>query len=104
MVSPAGGLFVSSTEHRIYMAPSRPGWTTQNGVRIWPVEGYLVEGPRTTDWLGAKVVKHHRTIGTTVGLLIQAGFTIEHLEEFCPTPEQIAARRSFPTEGSDRCS
>jgi hypothetical protein len=38
------------------------------------------------------VVKHNRTIGTTLNLLIQSGFTIEHVEEFCPTPQQIAAR------------
>ena len=94
----AGGHLVFSTEHPIYMAPSRPGWITQNGVRTWPVDGYLVEGPRTTDWLGARVVKHHRTIGTTVGLLIEAGFTIEHVEEFRPTPEQIAARPEFADE------
>ncbi|HLY78865.1 MAG TPA: class I SAM-dependent methyltransferase [Caulobacteraceae bacterium] len=93
-----GGRLVFSTEHPIYMAPTHPGWTLQGGVKTWPVDGYLREGPRTTDWLGARVIKHHRTIGTTLGLLIQAGFTIEHVEEFCPTPEQIAVRPDLADE------
>ncbi|MBV9747245.1 MAG: hypothetical protein JO157_00370 [Acetobacteraceae bacterium] len=59
---------------------------------------YLVEGPRTTDWLAEGVVKHHRTIGTTLNLLIEAGFTISHVEEFGPTDEQIAARPELAEE------
>jgi SAM-dependent methyltransferase len=93
-----GGRLVFSTEHPIYMAPTRPRWLTHEGVKTWPVDGYLREGPRTTDWLGARVVKHHRTIGTTLNLLIGAGFTIEHVEEFCPTPEQIAAQPELADE------
>ena len=93
-----GGRLVFSIEHPIYMAPANPGWLTHEGAKTWPVDGYLLEGPRTTDWLGARVVKHHRTIGTTLGLLIQAGLTIEHVEEFCPTPEQIAARPELADE------
>jgi hypothetical protein len=57
-----------------------------------------VEGPRTTDWLAKGVVKHHRTIGTTLNLLIRSGFRIEHVEEFCPTAEQIAAKPSLTEE------
>jgi hypothetical protein len=44
------------------------------------------------------VVKHHRTIGTTLNLLIQAGFSIGHVEEFRPTDEQIAARPDLAEE------
>jgi SAM-dependent methyltransferase len=93
-----GGRLLFSTEHPIYMAPSHPRWLTHEGVTAWPVNNYLLEGPRTTEWLGARVVKHHRTIGTTLGLLIAAGFTIEHVEEFRPTPEQIAARPELADE------
>ena len=75
------------------MAPTSPGWTSgPEGRLIWPLNQYLVEGPRTTDWLAPGVVKHHRTMGTTLNALIAAGFTITHVEEFCPTPEQIAAQ------------
>lgn len=87
-----GGHLVLSTEHPIFMAPTRPGWATDaEGRRTWPVDRYLVEGPRSTDWLSTGVVKHHRTVGTTLNLLIRSGFAIEHVEEFCPTAEQIAA-------------
>jgi hypothetical protein len=57
-----------------------------------------VEGPRTTDWFAKGVVKHHRTIGTTINRLIAAGFAIGHVEEFCPTDAQIAARPELAVE------
>jgi len=57
-----------------------------------------VEGPRTTNWLAKGVVKHHRTIGTTLNLLIQCGFTIQHVEECCPTADQIAAKPELAEE------
>jgi SAM-dependent methyltransferase len=94
-----GGHFVFSTEHPIYTAPTKPGWSIDaEGRKTWPIDRYLVEGPRTTDWLAKGVVKHHRTIGTTLNLLIQSGFTIGHVEEFCPTAEQIAARPELEEE------
>ncbi|MBZ9796194.1 class I SAM-dependent methyltransferase [Mesorhizobium sp. ES1-4] len=86
------GRFVFSTEHPIYMAPTNPGWSIDGeGRKTWPVGRYLVEGPRRTDWLAKGVVKHHRTIGTTLNTLIRTGYTIEHVEEFRPTDAQIAA-------------
>lgn len=86
-----GGDFVFSTEHPIFMAPRRAEWTNdQDGRPTWPVDSYLMEGPRTTDWLAPGVVKYHRTLGTTLNALTGAGFTIRHVEEFGPTPSQIA--------------
>ncbi|KRB21084.1 MULTISPECIES: class I SAM-dependent methyltransferase [Mesorhizobium] len=94
-----GGHFVFSTEHPIYMAPTRPGWVIDaEGRRTWPVDRYLVEGPRETDWLAKGVVKHHRTIGTTLNALIKSGFTIGHVEEFRPTDAQVAARPELAEE------
>ncbi|MDX8508064.1 methyltransferase domain-containing protein [Mesorhizobium captivum] len=94
-----GGFFVFSTEHPIYMAPTNPGWSVDAaGKKKWPVDQYLVEGPRTTDWFTKGVVKHHRTIGTTLNSLIQAGFAIGHVEEFRPTKAQIAARPELAEE------
>lgn len=94
-----GGHFVFSTEHPIYMAPTNPGWSIDGeGKKTWPVDRYLVEGPRTTDWLAKGVVKHHRTIGTTLNTLIGTGFTIEHVEEFRPTDAQIAATPGLAEE------
>jgi SAM-dependent methyltransferase len=95
----SGGRFVFSTEHPIYMAPSHPAWSTgDDGHQTWPVDGYLTEGPRTTDWFAPGVVKHHRTIGTTLNSLIRVGFTITHVEEWGPTDEQISANPQWARE------
>jgi len=94
-----GGYFVFSTEHPIFMAPTSPGWSIDAaGRKTWPVDQYLVEGPRRTDWLAKGVVKHHRTIGTTLNALIRSGFTIGHVEEFRPTDVQIAAKPELAEE------
>jgi SAM-dependent methyltransferase len=94
-----GGRLVFSTEHPIYMAPSKPGWSTDaEGRTVWPVDGYFHEGPRITDWLAPGVVKQHRTIGTTLNALIGCGFTVDRVEEFCPTPEQIRERPELAEE------
>ncbi len=87
-----GGRLVFSIEHPIFMATRKPGWIVDAEGRIsWPVDGYLVEGPRITDWLAESVVKQHRTMGTTLNTLVDLGFTITHVEEWGPTDEQIAA-------------
>lgn len=94
-----GGSLVFSVEHPIYMAPARPGWlAAENGRKTWPLDGYSLEGPRTTNWLADGVIKHHRTIGTTINQLIAAGFEIGHLEEFRPDDAQIAANPALAEE------
>jgi ubiquinone/menaquinone biosynthesis C-methylase UbiE len=95
------GHLVFSVEHPIYTAPSHPGWSVDadSGRKTWPIDGYSVEGPRTTDWLAKGVIKYHRTIGTHLNLLIHLGFTIAHVEEWSPSDNQIAAR---PELGEER--
>ncbi|AUX25689.1 SAM-dependent methyltransferase [Sorangium cellulosum] len=94
-----GSHFVFTTEHPIFMAPTRPDWSADDeGLRIWPLNQYLVEGPRTTDWLTRGVIKHHRTLGTTLNTLIRAGFTVRHVEEWQPSPEQIARHPELAEE------
>jgi SAM-dependent methyltransferase len=93
------GHFVFSIEHPIYMASMNPGWlTTGDGGRTWPVDHYAVEGPRVTDWLAKGVRKQHRTLGTTLNTLIDAGFAIRRVDEWSPTPEQVAAQPSLADE------
>ena len=88
-----GGFLVASLEHPIYTAPTAPGWSVDAaGRKTWPIDSYLEEGPRSTDWLAKGVIKQHRTIGTTVKLLLRLGFTLTHLEEWSPSDAQIAAR------------
>jgi len=94
-----GGRLVASVEHPIYTAPSAPGWSRDAaGREVWPVDRYLEEGPRITDWLAEGVIKQHRTIATYVALLLRAGFTLAHLEEWGPTAEQIADHPEFAIE------
>ena len=88
-----GGCFVWSVEHPIYTAPLDPGFDTDpaTGRSTWPVDHYLDEGPRTTNWLAPGVVKHHRTIATYLSHLLQAGFELTHLVEWGPSLEQVAS-------------
>jgi SAM-dependent methyltransferase len=94
-----GGKLVFSVEHPLYTAPSRSGWSSgADGRKSWLVDGYLVEGPRNTEWLGGRVCKQHRTLATYLNLLITTGFAIVHVEEWGPTDAQIAARPSLAEE------
>jgi len=44
------------------------------------------------------VIKQHRTIGTYIDLLLRAGFTILHVNEWGPSPEQIASCPDWANE------
>jgi len=94
-----GGSFVFSTEHPIYMAPRRPEWQIDSeGHKTWPLDAYLIEGPRSTNWLAPGVIKQHRMMGTTLNLLIRTGFVLRHVEEWRPSDQQIAERPEFAEE------
>jgi SAM-dependent methyltransferase len=94
-----GAHFVFTIEHPIYMASTRADWLSrQDGRRTWPVDNYAMEGARTTDWLAKGVVKQHRTLGTTLNTLIAAGFSIGGVDEWHPTPEQVAERPALADE------
>ncbi|KSD35284.1 SAM-dependent methyltransferase [Pseudomonas aeruginosa] len=94
-----GAALVFSIEHPIYMAPSHPGWQLDGeGRRTWPLDRYSIEGPRTTDWLASGVVKHHRTLGSLLNLLIELGFRLARVEEWSPSDEQVAARPELAEE------
>jgi SAM-dependent methyltransferase len=94
-----GGHLVFSAEHPIFTAPTNPHWSVDaDGHRSWPVDSYLCEGPRRTDWLAKGVIKQHRTLGTYLNLLLRLGFALSHVEEWGPTDEQIAARPALAEE------
>jgi SAM-dependent methyltransferase len=94
-----GAHFVFTIEHPIYMAPRCPAWSVDgDGRRVWPLDRYLIEGQRKTDWLAPGVVKQHRTIATTVNTLIGAGFTLRQLNEWKPDQDQIAADPALAEE------
>jgi SAM-dependent methyltransferase len=94
-----GGYFVFSVEHPVFTAPAEPGWSvTTGGRRTWALDGYLEEGPRRTDWLAKGVIKQHRTLATYINMLLGDGFTLAHVEEWGPTPEQIATKPVWADE------
>jgi SAM-dependent methyltransferase len=95
---PPGGRFVFSVEHPLFTAPSNPQWADAAGGRIWPLDRYLDEGPRSTDWLTKGVIKQHRTLGTYVNLLAGCGFAVTHVEEWGPDAAQIAANPEWKHE------
>lgn len=87
-----GGALVFSVEHPILLGPTDPGWNVDSsGRKTWRLDSYLDEGVRSVDWLVKGVIKHHRTIATYLNMLLAAGFTLTHVEEWGPTTEQIAA-------------
>lgn len=94
-----GSLFIFTIEHPIFMAPLKPGWIVdEDQNKHWPVDHYSVEGERRTDWLADGVIKYHRRLSTTVKALIAAGFAINSLEEWRPTPAQIEAMPALRDE------
>ena len=94
-----GGRLVFSVEHPIFTAPTPQGWSEgADGRRRWPVDGYLDEGPRTTDWLAEGVIKQHRTLATYINLLIRTGFLLSHVEEWGPSEEQVRERPEWAVE------
>lgn len=94
-----GSAFVFSVEHPIFMAPAHAAFVDgPDGTPVWPLDGYLHEGPRLTDWLAPGVVKQHRTIGTYVDLLRDAGFVLDRLIEWGPSDEQVAATPEWRVE------
>lgn len=99
-----GGRLVCSVEHPLMTAPASHDWSSDGAGRVaWPVNGYLDEGLRRTDWLAKDVLKQHRMIGTYVGLLVGAGFVLSHLEEWGPSVEQVAAQPEWARERERPC-
>lgn len=94
-----GGAFVFSVEHPMFTAPQNPQWIKgEKGEKGWPINNYLIEGPRTTNWLADGVVKQHRTVSTYLNLLIANGLTLAHVEEWGPSDRQLADNPSLADE------
>jgi len=89
-----GGSFVFSAEHPVFTAMPGQDWQrdADGTIRHWPVDDYQMEGIRKAHWLGADVVKYHRTLATWIGTLIANGFRITGLAEPKPPETMIAER------------
>ena len=90
-----GGRLVFSVEHPMVTAPHHPEWSKdKDGTRIWPVNHYLEDGARTTDWLAPGVIKQHRSMTTYLNMLVANRLQLLHIEEWGPTDAQAAATPS----------
>jgi SAM-dependent methyltransferase len=96
-----GGVLVYSTEHPIYTARMPgDGWAVDAaGRRIgWGVDRYAAEGVREETWFVSSVRKVHRTVGTLVNGLLDAGLAVERLLEPMPGVEWLQAHPGAPDE------
>lgn len=94
-----GGRLVFSVEHPIFTAPTYPDWSLDGmGRKTWPIDRYLDEGARSTDWLAQGVIKQHRTLATYINMLVRLDFAISYIEEWGPSKEQIASRPDWADE------
>ena len=69
----------------------------------WVVDDYFACGPRPQEWLGGRVVWHHRTVEAHVAALQGAGFALTAVREYAPRRElfgadagEFARRRHIP--------
>jgi SAM-dependent methyltransferase len=97
----AGGVLVYSTEHPIYTARMPgDGWAVDSGGRRlgWGVDRYADEGLREETWFVSNVRKFHRTAGTLVNGLLDAGLALERLLEPMPGAEWLQAHPAAADE------
>ncbi|MEG0668440.1 MAG: methyltransferase domain-containing protein [Clostridium sp.] len=83
------GRFVFSVEHPIFTSNEKQDWYYDDKGNIihWPVDNYLKEGIRKTNFLGEEVTKYHKTITNYINSLIKAGFEIVEINEPEPDPK-----------------
>jgi len=87
----SGGSFVFSIEHPIFTAHGSQDWVYNEDGSIchWPVDRYFNSGKRETNFLGADVVKYHRTVTDYVRGLTAAGFVLTDIVEPMPTQDAL---------------
>lgn len=86
-----GGVFLLNIEHPVFTGSAGQRWIEgENGEKYWPVDRYFEPGPRTMDFLGCPVVKQHHTLTQILMGLLDAGFSLEAVEEAVPPKEWMA--------------
>ncbi|EGC40457.1 hypothetical protein DICPUDRAFT_74044 [Dictyostelium purpureum] len=85
-----GGTLLFTIEHPIYSCPKvYTDFIDLNEKKTWPVSDYSIEGERVSNWMAEGVIKQHRTMGTYINQLINCGFSIDHVNEWAPSKDQI---------------
>ncbi|MEP7101200.1 MAG: methyltransferase domain-containing protein [Burkholderiales bacterium] len=89
-----GGLFVFSVEHPVITSFDH-AWEDARPREEWVVDHYFETGRRVTEWMGAEVVKYHRTVEDHFLALQAAGFTVESVRESRPVRENFRTEEAF---------
>lgn len=86
-----GGVFLFNIEHPVFTAGVNEDWIyDEDGTPMaWPIDNYFYPGERATCFLGQTVMKQHHTLTQILMGLLQAGFTIEAVEEAQPSEEML---------------
>ena len=86
-----GGAFVFSAEHPVFTAYGSQDWYYGPGGEIlhFPVDNYYYEGERDAVFLGAHVVKYHRTLTTYLNALLDCGFRLKRVVEPQPPEDML---------------
>ncbi len=93
MLLKINGVFCYSVEHPVFTARPQQDWwyNAEGNISHWPVDGYFQEGKRTTHFLGADVIKYHRTVASHFQALHATGFQIDNLTE--PVPQETMIKK-----------
>lgn len=85
------GDFIFSVEHPIFTSNEKQDfeYTDDNEISHWPIDNYLDESIRHTNFLGEDVVKYHRTVETYINTLIKNGFIINEISELLALNDMV---------------
>jgi len=86
-----GGIFLFNIEHPVFTAGINEDWLySEDGTpKAWPIDNYFYPGERQTNFLGKSVSKQHHTLTQILMGVINAGFTLEYIEEAQPPKEMM---------------
>lgn len=87
----AGGIFLFNIEHPVFTAGINQDWIygEDGEPKAWPIDCYFYSGERQTIFLKHRVSKQHHTLTQILMGVINAGFTLEHIEEAQPSKEMM---------------
>jgi len=85
------GVFLFNIEHPVFTSGINEDWIYyEDGTpKAWPIDRYFYAGERQTIFLGQMVSKQHHTLTQILMGVINAGFTLEHIEEAQPSKEMM---------------
>lgn len=87
-----GGVFLINIEHPTFTAGVNQDflYDAQGKALCYPIDNYFIPGERITHFLGKEVRKQHHTLTQILMGLLNAGFTLRHIEEAQPDKDMLA--------------